>query len=362
MNDTEVIIAGGGIAGLTLSLLLEKKGIDHVVISRKGKANSFALAETLPPSALPLLGKLGLLELFESTAIQKTYGYHSLWGSNAVTDHNFYFHNPFKHGLKINKAAIISHLEHQQKRHIKYYEKSFAVVSDINGVTTAFDDGALTKSIKAKLIVDATGRNRAVLGHLNIPATNYDALMAFSCHVPRVKHSALTHNVYIETFEEGWGIVSALSETENVMTLFTTKKNPVQPQLKDYENWATLLSGTTYLKDFLTESKDIKVKGSKANSSKAVALAGDNWLAVGDAAISFDPLSSHGITNALYTAHLAATTIEKHIKQGDHTALKAYDKLLAAIFEQYLQTKGQLYNNEKRWPVSSFWNDKNSAG
>ena len=64
--DTEVIVAGRGIAGLVVSLLLKRKGIPHLVLDRRTSRKQLALGETLPPSALPLLQSLGLLDLFEN--------------------------------------------------------------------------------------------------------------------------------------------------------------------------------------------------------------------------------------------------------------------------------------------------------
>jgi flavin-dependent dehydrogenase len=272
-----------------------------------------------------------------------------------VTDINFYFHHPYKYGLKINKQAIIRNLEQQQKDHLVPFEKNLLIQSDDTGVLVTFEQNRQIKTINGKFIVDATGRNRAVLKSLKVPIIEYDTLMAFSCHVPRIKHPALTYSVHTEAFENGWGIASGLNETENVLTLFTLKKNWARPLLKDYQNWASILSETVYLKCFLTTEKNVAVKGAHANSSKAQAITGKNWLALGDAAISFDPLSSHGITNAIYTAQKGAEAIESHLKNVGNAVIKEYGESVSAIFMQYLQTKNQIYCDERRWENSSFW-------
>ena len=75
MLKTDVIIVGSGIAGLVLSVLLKRKQIPHVVLDRVHKQKVMALAETLPPSAMPFLEELELLSLFQEAAIRKTYGY-----------------------------------------------------------------------------------------------------------------------------------------------------------------------------------------------------------------------------------------------------------------------------------------------
>lgn len=353
--DTDIIIVGSGIAGMVLSVLLTQKGVEHIVLSREGRVADLALAETLPPSALPLLQKMGVLELFERTAIQKTYGYHSVWGRPVVADNNFFLHRPYQYGLKIDKAAIIGELGQQQKMRLRYYSKEWRLQCSDAGIVATWEHNGQAATATGKIIVDATGRKRAVLNKLGIGTTDYDGLTAFSCHIPYIKHPKLVHSVVVEAFEEGWGIASRLDEATNVMTLFTHLRNPVLPLLKHVGNWRGVLSATTYLKELLPETTDVRVKGSKANSSKAQCIAGKNWLAVGDAAISFDPLSSHGVTNALYTVAQATTAITQHLQHGAEDALDDYGKTLSDIFAQYLQTKDHIYQTERRWPKSNFW-------
>jgi flavin-dependent dehydrogenase len=354
-RKTDVVIVGAGIAGLVLSYLLHREGTDHIVLDRQGGAAAPALAETLPPAALPLLKKLGLLELFESTALQKTYGYHSCWGNTAIADHNFFFHRPYQYGLKINKQAIVAALMQQQQAYILPVDHLIAAEPSGDSILITAEKKQQPFAVQAKLAADATGRRRTLLNRLGIASLAYDELAAFTCHLPRVKHPAIKHSVYIESFEEGWGIVSALSETMNVCTLFTVKESPVLPLLKQYNNWQDILAGTQYLQYFLTADSNTKVKGAAANSSIAAEISGTGWLALGDAAISFDPLSSHGVTNAVYTAQEAAKAICSYTRRENMQAVTSYSHNISAIFNAYLQTKEQLYRNEKRFPQSSFW-------
>ncbi len=358
---TDVIIVGKGIAGLVLSCLLSQKGIAHVVLGREGNTPDFALAETLPPSAIPLLKKIGLLNLFEHIAIQKTYGYHSLWGSDRVVDHNFYFQSPNAYGLKLNKRTLLAALEEKQAEFIVTYDHQFRLENQGDSFGVFCNRGPNAYQINGRYVIDATGRNRAVLNSLGINSIEYDTLTAYSCHLPRIKHPSLTHSVFAESFEQGWGIVSGLNEMQNVITLFTDKLNLEQSLFKQYTNWPALLSGTRYLKYFLTGDDLVRIKGALANSSRAASISGPNWLALGDAAMAFDPLSSHGITNAIYTASEAAQTLDLHLNYNQPVALRAYGAALSAIFDQYITNKNRLYAQESRWPESIFWRKRNSV-
>jgi flavin-dependent dehydrogenase len=355
-RSTDVIIVGKGISGLVLSVLLTRKGIDHLILNRTDKRREFALAETLPPSTLALLETLNLRELFEESSFKKTFGYHSLWGTKQVVDTNFFFHHPYKYGLKLNKQKLLRNLTIKAKSNIIEFDKSFQLTLSEGNVCVRTQQQNTPLEINAKLIVDATGRNRAVLKQLNIESDYYDHLIASSCHLPKVKHDKLKHEVFVESFENGWGIVSALNESTNVITVFTKKGNTILPRLKEYENWKTALSETSILKDFLVDNLNPKVIGGDANSSKATKVTGSNWLALGDAAISFDPLSSHGISNALYCAKTATVAIESFLESNSAFPLEQYENTLHLIFDEYLKNKTKLYAAEKRWKGSAFWN------
>ena len=353
MVQTDVVILGKGIAGITLSFLLTRKNIEHVIIDRSGEGKVFAYGETLPPSALPLLQRLDLFQLFEENSYRKTFGYHSCWGSDQVTNINFYHHHPFKNGLKIDKQKILQALERDAKPKMISYKKSVSIAEENGTIESILLDGKT--EVQGKLFVDATGRKRALLKKLDIESESFDSLISFSCHIPKIKHPKLVHEVYVESFEQGWGIVSALNETENVFSIFTIKGNEIHKRLGKYEHWKSVLSKTKYLKDFLVNDIEPKIIGGNSNSSKPQKISGENWLASGDAAMAYDPLSSHGITNAIYTAMIAADTIKQKLIDNESNALDIYEDTINQIFDQYLSSKNQLYLSEHRWNDSPFW-------
>ena len=353
MIHTEVVIFGKGIAGLILSFLLSRNNIKHVIIDRSGEGKTFGYGETLPPSALPLLQRLGLLQLFEENSYRKTFGYHSCWGSDQVTNINFYHHHTFKNGLKINKQKILSALEKAAQSKIISYCKSATTSYKSTGIQSILLDGKT--EVQGNLFVDATGRKRALLKMFNIDSIAFDSLISFSCHLPKLKHSKLVHEVYVESFEQGWGIVSALNKIENVFSIFTIKGSQAHKGLGKYENWKSILSDTKYLKDFLVDKIHPKIIGGNSNSSKPQKVTGENWLALGDAAMAFDPLSSHGITNAIYTAMIATDSIKQKLIDNDSNALTIYEDTINQIFDQYLSSKNQLYVSERHWNDSPFW-------
>lgn len=346
---TTVVIVGRGVAASVLSFLLNKAGVSHVVLDRKSQAKPFPLGETLPPTALPLLKRLGLLAVFESCAIRKTFGYHSCWGSDQLSDTHFYFSRPYQYGLKLDKQALLKRLAENTKV-VQSYDHHFVVNLHEEQVEVLYAIDGERKKLNANTIVDATGRNRAVLKQLGVTIENYDHNTAFSCHLPKRKPTKLKHDVLVESFETGWGLVSGLNDKQQIVSLFSRPASSAFKAMKDYQNWPALLKNTVYLKDCLTADAAVKVRGGLANSSMPQKVGDHRWLAIGDAALAFDPLSSHGITNAIYTAWKAL----EEIKASDGN-FSDYSKNMSAIYETYLDSKTKLYKRENRWRHSAYW-------
>ncbi|MFA0964561.1 NAD(P)/FAD-dependent oxidoreductase [Roseivirga sp. BDSF3-8] len=341
-TETDVVIVGQGVAGLVLSVLLGRAGIKHVVLSRGQGADRPALAETLPPSALKLLQSMGLRELFESCST-RTFGYHSLWGTQEVADTHFFSHHPFNYGLKLDKPALLQSLQAEAPGCVVACEGLTGVEDTGRGIKVTYRAGKSWHVLHARYVVDATGRSRAVVHKLGIASEHTDRQVALSCYVPLTRHPRLKHGVYTEAFEGGWGMVSVLDEVSSVMTLFAERDSPLLQLMKQYTHWAQILSETRYLKYFLAKEPLCPVWGHEANSSRATQMSGPAHLAIGDAALAFDPLASHGISNALFTAEAASKVLTKALRHDPTAVIEAYDHMLNRVFAQYVQQRNQLH-------------------
>ena len=77
-------------------------------------------------------------------------------------------------------------------------------------------------------------------------------------------------------------------------------------------------------------------RGAAAHSARLEHFHGAGWLAVGDAALAFDPLSSQGLLTALFTGMEAGNALHAHLS-GDADAVGRYGLRLATIYEAYLR-------------------------
>ena len=86
-----------------------------------------------------------------------------------------------------------------------------------------------------------------------------------------------------------------------------------------------------------------RVRAERASSALLSHAAGDGWIAVGDAAASFDPVTSQGLVNALSTALVAAGAILS--PGGLHEdARRIYSDAVAATFHHSEAGRARVYD------------------
>jgi len=90
-----------------------------------------------------------------------------------------------------------------------------------------------------------------------------------------------------------------------------------------------------------------------SNSSRLETVFGEDWLAIGDAAATYDPLSSRGIETAINHATNASDIIMQYLN-GNRECLASYSKGILAKFDNYLNELSRYYRLEKRWANCAF--------
>jgi flavin-dependent dehydrogenase len=83
-------------------------------------------------------------------------------------------------------------------------------------------------------------------------------------------------------------------------------------------------------------------------------LCGDQWLAIGDAASAYDPITAQGIAKSLMNGISAAKAIQNQMN-GNPRAIEEFEQALRIQYRQYLEMRHHFYCLEQRWPQSEFW-------
>jgi flavin-dependent dehydrogenase len=92
-------------------------------------------------------------------------------------------------------------------------------------------------------------------------------------------------------------------------------------RLRDVLEWQRAWNRTRYASRLFPEMKSSRIlTPMEAGGARLEPFHGDGWLACGDAALSFDPLSSQGLLTALYSGKLASEFLSQQLKgNGDHS-------------------------------------------
>ena len=355
---------GGGPAGAATALALARLGYPVIVIERSDY-NAVRIGETLPPIARPLLVSLGVWEEFLAQNHCQSFGIHSAWGQSEVYANDFIF-NPYGNGWHLDRPRFDSMLAQaaenagavvlEEARLISIQERSgrgWRVEIRAEGKQLAWD---------AEFLVDATGRASTIArkrGAIRKSCDHMIGIVAFSA--PESNALASNNATLVEAVEGGWWYSAPLPNGEVVVSFMTDADIYGRASKASRYFWKEELQKTKHTKTRLYPGAPVSVpQVVSANSSCLDKTVGKNWLAVGDAAMAFDPLSSQGIYKALETGLQAAEAIRDRLS-GDAEACLKYASKLKEHFKRHLAARAYYYSKERRWPDSLFWKRRHAS-
>jgi flavin-dependent dehydrogenase len=358
MKPIDVLVLGGGPAGSTIALTLARAGRAVALVERSSYEQP-RVGETLAPSARLSLASLGLWERFERQGHAPSYAIRSAWGEQQLYEQSFTFH-PYGTGWHLDRrlfdGMIADAAEEAGATVYRGGHLEDNPQEDRGGWRVSLKHKGAVHRILASFIVDTTGRAASFARRRGAVRKTHDALVGVvgflsPCSLP------INREFYtlVEAKEFGWWYSALLPDLRMVAIYFTDADLLPRGRQSLMEFWQARLKQTDHtrarLRSFNVESGPRVVA---ANSSTLDRLTGSGWLAAGDAAMAFDPLSSQGISQALESGTLAGQALERHLG-GDAAALPQYAAQTKSVFRRYARLYEGYYGREQRWPQSTFW-------
>jgi 2-polyprenyl-6-methoxyphenol hydroxylase-like FAD-dependent oxidoreductase len=359
MKGIDVLVLGGGPAGGAIALTLARAG-RAVTLVERSRYEQPRVGETLAPSARLVLASLGLWERFERQGHAPSYAIRSAWGDARLYEQDFTFH-PYGTGWHLDRQLFDGMIaDAAEEAGATVYRGGHLEDNpreEDGGWRVSLRHQGVVRRFHASFVVDATGRAASFARRRGAVRKAHDALVGVLIFSSPCSPSRISRGFYtlVEATESGWWYSALLPDLRMVAIYLTDADLLPRGRQALPAFWQARLKQTDHtrarLRSFNVESC---LRVVVANSSTLDRLSGSGWLAAGDAAMAFDPLSSQGISQALESGALAGQALERHFEE-DSAALPEYAAQRNQVFGRYAQLYEGYYGREQRWPLSTFW-------
>jgi len=345
LKYTSVIVLGGGPAGGAIALELARSGREVVLLESQSKTG-WKIGETLPPEARVHLQRLGHWERFQLEHHLPCHGVVSTWGNSVPVEKDYIF-NPHGHGWQLDRSRFETGLLSAA------VEAGCKVIFDTSvGYIARHAAGWSLETSKgpygADYVVDCTGRRGCLIRQEGGCYEQLDRQIAVFCIAITTARTDADSRTFVESQPNGWVYTALMPNGARTISLQTDSDlmpegEPTADwfwgQLRDCPRIHTLLTSHSY--QLIGNPRSIA-----AHSGRYQRSAGPDWIAVGDSAMTFDPLSGQGAAKALVSAGLAAKAI---LTQGD------YQEECDRLWAEFVNTRRVFYQAEERWKTRPFW-------
>jgi flavin-dependent dehydrogenase len=352
-DEYEVAIIGGGPAGCLTALRLARAGCTVAVLDH-ARRSAMLVGETLPPAATRILAEAGILERFREQGHRLSPGIVSVWGS-AVPMTTDYLFSPYGDGWHIDRSRFNELLRTSA---VEWGAEFFASTTVSTCMQSKAEPSWLLRmsprgGLVCRVLVDASGRNAAK----NLPYPGrvvYDRLIAIGGFVETGRDSQVASDyTLIEAVRDGWFYSALLPDSRYIVTFTTDADVYAQGRRRSAAYLDQLLAEAPFTNSRVKAFPALR-RAFSAVSMQRKAVVQPNWIAVGDAAQSYDPLCGVGLLNAMKSANDAARVILEMLASQTISA-ERYEASHHHSFAKYLKNRTRYYSFERRWPKSRFW-------
>ncbi|KAF5314335.1 hypothetical protein D9619_011775 [Psilocybe cf. subviscida] len=380
MDSFDIAIIGGGPAGCATALSIRKSApsLTCIVIDDADPEN-FKVGESLPPESGRLLHYLDA-SLMKTMSSRVSSGLHtpcsgnaSAWASSQVEERHSIM-NPFGHGHHLDRANFDEMLrcavDQGPSTTLKKGKFSSIHKRDDGKWILDLDVQGTQKGIEATWVVDATGRKASLATKIGAKVVTSNPLLAFfavfTSPDPEIGIGDNDMRTLIEATASGWWYSSLVSRNPRtrVVVFHTSPSHPIAKIVRRAEGFLEHLKessmhvfGIVEKGEYEMENKYPRCTAAGSSRLDSPCDGAAHWVAVGDAAMAFDPLSSQGMMTALEMGsyaglHLSSVLMGKEEEiQLQGVLENTYDRVVS----EYEKHRGYYYSIVKRFPGELFW-------
>ncbi len=357
----DVVVLGGGPAGLASAIALAQAGC-HVSVFTRGQNRPDRIGESLSPSATPILKQLGVWASFTADGHLPCYGNASSWDSPELRYYDF-IHDPNGHAWHIDRALFERCLTlRTHELGVRLAEAKLRDAVYTGGIWhLRFANGGPT--VKTRFVIDATGRSSWFARRQGAQRCCDDFQIALFTFLHTKREPLIDTTSLVEAVDSGWWYTARVPDGRLAIAHFSDADLIERRAVRESAGWDALVGETRYTARRVRDagySLERTPRFVPAGSSCLDRIVGEGWVAVGDAAMCYDPLSAHGLTLALASGRDAAMAVSAHLR-GNRDPLRAYEGRLKQAYADYRRIRAGLYGDQMRWPGAAYWNRRRKA-
>jgi hypothetical protein len=210
--------------------------------------------------------------------------------------------------------------------------------------------GEAFTTIRTRFVIDTSGRQASFASRCGARPLADDRLIGVCGLFSAIGRDAAA---LVEAQPEGWWY-SSLLPGARVLVAWMSDADLVREQGLCRPNcWMAHLERSEFTRERTSGGLLAPLRVWTAHSQRLSPVHGENWVAAGDAATTYDPLSSLGILKALRAGKIASFVAIDRLA-GRNSAPR-YESFVAGEYSGYCETKRWFYGQEQRWPGSPFW-------
>jgi 2-polyprenyl-6-methoxyphenol hydroxylase-like FAD-dependent oxidoreductase len=318
----DVLIIGGGPAGLATAIELRQSSDLDVVVVEARDDPSERFGESVPPDILLALDRLDLTQAFKADGHLPCPGSVSLWGRDKP-GHNDFILNP------VGPAWHISRTRFEAMLRTRATQMGASICSGTRARTVTRTDDHFDlvlqnpaggrRAIHAPWVIDASGGRAWFARRQGATRRRLDGMLAI-VRFAALRSGTFTAQTIVEAAPDGWWYCARLPDAL-VVTMLITERHAARTLTQGgYARWRELLSQTRLLAPRLDACglDDERFRLYAVASAILDHVEGPGWIAVGDAASVYDPITSQGIHKALADAADASRTIAAAAATHNH--------------------------------------------
>ena len=358
-ESVDVAVVGGGPAGAAAAISLCRHTPLRVAVLEASAYDGPRVGETLSPSIQGLLSYLGVWEAFAAQGHLPAFGTAAAWGGADLAEHSFLFTGRGE-GWHVDRGRFDRMLAEAVAGAGGWLGTGLRVVGCAREgrgpwrLSWRGQSGGGT--LGARFLIEASGQ-RGTLGRiLGAVPDVCDRLLGIVGFVAGRDAAEGSAGALVEAVPDGWWYAAALPSGRAVAALMTdagaARALGTGGRLSA---WWDLLAATRHVRRVLEAAGPPAALHVRPAYSRLLRpLGGPGWVAAGDAAASFDPLSSMGVGHALHSGiHAARVACDQLM--GDGRLLRAFEDAVEAHFARYLELRRLHYRLEQRWVDRPFW-------